>query len=478
MAQVDNNEREEQMEFVVLYVCVVIGVFVAIYIYYIDIWFYTQKAFFTAFAFLPDIVNKVLFFWHQDAAEFIPGMAADLNFHVKDYVEYYKFDEVGQRKLDAINRVGRFMVIPYLSLPIVWFFLKEWRRKESKILGMGKPHAMYAYAFSQKEIWPFIKPVAAIMERISREPDLDSGWYAMSKLPMMWMKERGLFNEMTKKKRRELFTVSQRREFTLNKPKAFLALVENLGPVWKGIENLTFEQKCVLAILIPHIYGKIKVSRLLNRKICCLHEAKTKLSKYERKELLKTITSEVDSILLSHKDCFEIPYFVDTEFDEPYDPILSSFEGIDSEKDMFDKGRDLIKGALLRHSYVKTMFFSLIERCWTYGVLSSSELLWVKSVDRDLFYVLSQQGRTSAFVEVCGAWSHYLAESTYGFKILAPQVSEGLRGLDFDLFKTHSNYIAHERWIDNSKWDKLVPDVNNKGGLPKPQSSSNTSAVV
>ena len=149
-------------------------------------------------------------------------------------------------------------------------------------------------------------------------------------------------------------------------------------------------------------------------------------------------------------------------------PIASSFEELDSELDMFEKGKELVRSTLLTHAYVKTIMFSLMDKTWTYGVLSSAELLWIKKIDRDLWYVVSQQGRTSSFVEVVGCWSHYLAESTYGFRTLMPQVNEGFRGLDYELYTTHDTYLPHESWDNSAKWDKLVPSFggsNKSSGL-------------
>lgn len=467
MAHADpNREREEQMELAVVSVIVVCAVIVFAYFYYIDAWYFINLYLFKGLSYAPSFVHNVLFFWYQPAADLIPRMAEDLSFHRDDYYTYYIDNEVGDRKLSSINTLLRYMFVPYLVIPIIFYVFRELTRKKGGIKAPGQSHSMYSFARSQKEIWVYIKPVVNIMEKMTKNSDLDSGWYAMSKLPIMWVKERDLLKPVGAKKKRKLFTVRERSEFTLDKRKAFLALKENLGVRWTGLDDLTFDQKCCLAVITPHIFGQVKVSRLLNRRICALHEQESKLPKSEQKALLERVTKEVDEILDRYRDCFVTPHFDNTEFDEPYDPIVSSFEELDSEKDMFIKGSDLIKDILLHHAYVKTVFFALIERSWTYGVLSSSELLWLKVVDRDLFYVLSQQGRTSSFIEVCGAWSHYLAEDTYGFKMITPQVNEGIRAIDYDLFKTHSNYSPHERWIDTSKWDKLVPDSKGKSGLP------------
>jgi hypothetical protein len=488
----DNNKVDDPLEIfaVTLLLCVLLAV--AIWYYYIDAWYFIKYYFFTGLSFIPEPIRDVMFFYSEylprissNVSSIIPLMAEDLAFHVDDYGYYYIEEAKGISKLSQMNRVAFWVMIPYMVPFFVHYIIKELRREKGGIDKPGKSNSMYNYARSQMEIWPYIKAVAPFMEKISNEPDLDKGWYAMSKLPVMWLKERELLRTI-KKKRRELLTQTERSEFTLDRKKTFHALKENVGLQWRGVDALSFDQRCVLAVLIPHIYGKVKVSRLINRLLCDYHtpdkdgNPRPADESKERLALLAEITKEVDRIIDEHKSDFNMTYFNDTEFDEPYDPVVSSFESLDSEQDMFDKGGRLIRGVLLTHCYVKTVFFALIERSWTYGVLSPSELLWVKSVDRDLFYVLSQQGRNSAFVEVCGAWAHYLAEITYGFKVLAPQVHEGIRAFDFDLWKTHNNYIEHEAWVDESKWDKLVPDTGQSGntGIPKPGAASRGGDIV
>lgn len=479
MSQGDPNKvRDEMMEGAVLSIIAFAGLCFAIYWYYIDAWYYTQKGIFTLLAFIPTPIAEVLFFWADKIAiQAIPQISESLASHKQDYMTYYLQDKTGIRNLYLLNNLSSTIVIPFFTIPIFFHLYKESRKSKSRIKRPGIGNAMYAYARSQKEIWPYIKPVVNIMEKMSKDPNLDNDWYAMSKIPIMWLKEKGLIKVIKAKKTRSLLTRKERHEFSLDKTKAYLALRENLGEVWKGVDFLSFNQRCVMSVIIPHIFGKVKVSRLINRKLNCYHESNSTLSKNEIRNLRISIETEVDSILQDHAACFITPFFALTDFEDAYDPLVSSFEELDSEVDMFKKGSALVQDVLLTHAYVNTIFFALIERAWTYGILSSSELLWVKKVDRDLFYVLSQQGRPSSFVEVCGAWSHYLAESTLGFKVLSPQLNEGLRGLDFDLFKTHSNYLVHEQWVDNSKWDKLVPDTKGKGGLPKANAGNATPLV-
>ncbi len=48
------------------------------------------------------------------------------------------------------------------------------------------------------------------------------------------------------------------------------------------------------------------------------------------------------------------------------------------------------------------------------GVLASSQFIWVRPVDRPLWYALNQCGGRAAWAEGFAAWAHYAAEEKAG----------------------------------------------------------------
>jgi hypothetical protein len=102
--------------------------------------------------------------------------------------------------------------------------------------------------------------------------------------------------------------------------------------------------------------------------------------------------------------------------------------------------RDDIKDIVRTHAYVKTVLLAILERSWRYGVLSSSELKWIKVVNRDLWYVITQQGRLSCFAEASGCWAHFLSEKWYRVRSITPQLKYSIMAFDEDMYKTHNNY--------------------------------------
>jgi hypothetical protein len=285
------------------------------------------------------------------------------------------------------------------------------------------------------------------MEKIVATRNLDEGWYAASSLPLSWMKKKDLIITTEMKGPRKLLMVKERKTFSFDVEKTFESLRENLGPLWRGVDALNFEKKLLFCIIVSYMFGQTRKSRILNRKASSYYETdKDRSAKSMEKELLESIKKDMEDILSDVQDHMATPYFDEYEYDSPFDPLMDYFDEESTESEMFNRGCRFMKDILLTHAYEKTVFFAVLERSWTYGVLSSAELNWVKKVDRDIFYVMNQQGRYSSFIEVCGAWSHYLAEKNYGFRTLPPQLQEGLNGIDHHLHFSHKNYISFGGW--------------------------------
>lgn len=69
---------------------------------------------------------------------------------------------------------------------------------------------------------------------------------------------------------------------------------------------------------------------------------------------------------------------------------------------------------LQRHAYVYTIFASMLELARTDGVFPSSDFLWLKPVDRRMWYMLNSVGRQTAVTEIAGAFAHWVAEKNWG----------------------------------------------------------------
>ena len=90
----------------------------------------------------------------------------------------------------------------------------------------------------------------------------------------------------------------------------------------------------------------------------------------------------------------------------------------------------LVQKALSNHAYELTLMATIVALARTDGVMASAEFLWLKPLDRQLWYVLNTVGRHVAPPEAAGPYAHWLAEKAIGRKLTVPMVEEATTGLE------------------------------------------------
>lgn len=85
---------------------------------------------------------------------------------------------------------------------------------------------------------------------------------------------------------------------------------------------------------------------------------------------------------------------------------------------------------LARHNaYELVWFMALLNRARKKGVLASSQFLWLRPLDRPLWYALNQCGGRTAWAEGFAAWAHYTAEEKAGKAMPELQVESVVESL-------------------------------------------------
>jgi intracellular multiplication protein IcmP len=82
------------------------------------------------------------------------------------------------------------------------------------------------------------------------------------------------------------------------------------------------------------------------------------------------------------------------------------------------------------HAYILTMMASMLELARSDGVLASAEFLWLKPVDRRMWYMMNSVGRPTCFPEVSGPFAHWIVEKRLRRPLKVPMVEEAVEGLD------------------------------------------------
>lgn len=98
-----------------------------------------------------------------------------------------------------------------------------------------------------------------------------------------------------------------------------------------------------------------------------------------------------------------------------------------------------VKAIMAAHAYERTMMMSMLEaaRGGPRGkdYLPPNWFLWLKSMDRPLWYALSDVGRETPHAESAGVFGHWLAELTLKRRLEMPFVKNAIEGLSLELAK-------------------------------------------
>lgn len=113
-------------------------------------------------------------------------------------------------------------------------------------------------------------------------------------------------------------------------------------------------------------------------------------------------------------------------------------------KEVLNKYKDtkLVKKVESRHNYVMTVMAAMLELARTDGVLACADFLWLKTIDRKLWYMLHNVGRRAAFPEVAGAVAHWRIEARMQKKLVSPMVHEAVKALKIGI----AEIIYPEDW--------------------------------
>lgn len=83
-----------------------------------------------------------------------------------------------------------------------------------------------------------------------------------------------------------------------------------------------------------------------------------------------------------------------------------------------------------RHSYVSTVISATLMEARQYGVLPPNFFLWLRPLNRPLWYTLNGVGRSTPFSEASGVHAHRLAEQVAGYGIELAYVGKCVDALE------------------------------------------------
>jgi intracellular multiplication protein IcmP len=276
--------------------------------------------------------------------------------------------------LELTLQVGLYMRYIFgVILFILAFFLFQ----KDLSLKYAKVHSMKTLRAQEQENWPSIAPV---IKQDLVNTDIDEGPWAMALNPIEFAKK----NKLLKKSDALVDSSQPGTEFTagLKKMDAKRVFTMQLGPLWESFDKCQPHVKAMAAIFLARI----------NRD----------------KDAADKIASALSRSFAVNK----------IDYKEAY-PVIAKYQNV-----------ALVQEIVQGHAYVYTVLASLLEAARDDGVVPSSDFLWLKPVDRRLWYMLNCVGRQTPFAEISGAFAHWKAEKVMQRPCLTPMTDEAVKALE------------------------------------------------
>lgn len=319
-------------------------------------------------AFLFFLTNLQAKFMHF----FIGGTQLANDIYIMDTVDPAA---VNLTQLDALMAdVGSYIRYPVIVILAV---LGVVLYRSDITLKYRRAHSMKTLRSQEQQNWPAIMPV---VKQDLVNTDINTGPWAMALTPMEFARKHNLLkkndalmdnhvpgDELTAGVRRG----DAKRVFTLQ-----------LGPVWNGFEHCPPHARALAAVFMAR----------MNR---------------DKPAAFKILASLDKSVAEGKPD-----YSVATS-------VLEKYQHVEN-----------VQRLLNRHAYLLTVMASLLLGSRDDGVMPSSDFLWLKTVDRRLWYMLNCVGRQTPYVEVGGPFAHWIAEKTTGRRSLTPMIDEAIRAME------------------------------------------------
>lgn len=273
------------------------------------------------------------------------------------------------------NAVGHYMRYPLGAILVTMAFFLY-----TKNIGMKfrRTHSMKTLRDQEQKNWPQIMPIIA---RDLAAEDVKIGPWAMALTPMEFAKQ---YNLLKKDEFAPpgMANMEVPLTATIKKGEARRILTLQLGPYWNGFDALPPHTKALAAIFM----------------------AKINRDRDGAANLLKALSV---SSVKGHLDVTQVPALLNKH-----------------------RNSELVQEIIPKHAYVTTMMASLLESARDDGVLASADFLWLKPIDRRLWYTLNNMGRQTAFVEVGGIFAHWKVEKALKQRSLMPMVEEAVKALE------------------------------------------------
>lgn len=291
------------------------------------------------------------------------------------------------RVVQVSTEAGGYLRYPFGLILLIFGFILY---RSAIALKFNQIFSMQTLRKYEKENWPQITPIA---ELNLVKQDIDQGVWAMALTPKQFCEQNKLMD----------LTIKGNDVIpTLKKAEAHRIFNKQMGPLWRGnLNTLPVYMQALLAIFA----------------------ARANSDTNGASELVQQINRSAST---TGKLNF-------TGFDK----LLA--KNINSNK--------LISRVLGSHAYVYTMMAEMLVLARTDGVLPTADFLWLKPLDRNLWYVLNSVGRRTAVCEAAGPFAHWLAEISLKRPMTVPMIEQAVQALEMalkEILFDHDDYAIYQ----------------------------------
>ncbi len=275
--------------------------------------------------------------------------------------------------------VGNYWMYPTI---VILVLMGLFMFKNHSSMRWNTKHNMDTLVRQEQKNWPQIAPVVPI-DLVDQ--DINAGPWAMAKNPMQFVKKYKLVKVEKASDAKAVWKATDNYKATVIKDKAYRCFAEQMGPLWPGIDKAPPHVKALFSIFAARLEHDSDAARAYLGELA-MNAAKGEMQYARTEEFLKK----------------------------------------------YGKNKAVAR-CVERHAYTYTVMASMLELARTDGVMASADFLWLKPVDRNLWYMLNTAGRQTAPAEIGGPWAHWLAEKEMHRALSVPVLDRAIEGLELAL---------------------------------------------
>lgn len=307
-----------------------------------------------------------------------------------------------------------------------------------RVGGLVRRFNMESLLKNNAESFPCLRPVVGRGKYLLSPESYDSGLWKVARTPAQFALEHGLLvNDAG-----EPFTQEQALKnglpstelpawghARLDEGKTRAVLTEQLGKPFEGYEGLSPCRRALAVAFLAYAGG--------DKKTCI-----------SILDMVSRSYSEIDE----KADC---PVLADTAFEKRLKETWARHKDVLSEKNMS-----------IHAAYELPWFMALLYRARQKGVLACSQFLWLRPLDRPLWYALNQCGGRAAWAEGFAPWAHYTAEEREGKALAEPHVAPAVASI--------REALSAQGWLT----EIFVPPAESANTKSSPDGSTQASSPI